>query len=238
MNAHPQAKINITRSTTRLSDYDYAAPRPERDRSRERRPSLESGSRAFITGSRNSSRSQQPRTQSGTARMPTRNPDVQCAACGTGGHPVGECWILPRVQGCLEYITAHPLEVQESMRVYRKSQHPDARRMARDVIKVLRARLQNGTWDEMEDNEDMVDQIVSEYSDEDYVAPIFHLRAETTTPLYCQYTEDNDFSVIHPVQLKPASALMTPRTRIRKTAHAPTTITLPPYKMITWRRTR
>ena len=49
------------------------------------------------------------------------------------------------------------------MRAYRKSQHPDARRMARDVIKVLRARLQNGTWDEMEDDEDIVDQIASEY---------------------------------------------------------------------------
>jgi hypothetical protein len=124
MNAHPHAKINVTRSTTRPSDYDYAARRPERDMSRERRPSLESGSRASNTGSRNNSRSQQPRTQSGTTRMPARNPDVQCAACGTSGHPVGECRILPRVQGCLEYITAHPLEAQESMRAYRKSQHP------------------------------------------------------------------------------------------------------------------
>ena len=229
MNAHPHAKINVTRSTTRPSEYDYAARRPERDRSRERRPSLESGFRASNTGSRNNSRSQQPRTQSGPARMPARNPDVQCAACGTSGHPVGECRILPRVQGCLEYITAHPLEAQDSMRAYRKSQHPDARRMARDVIKVLRARLQNGTWDEMEDDEDIVDQIASEYSDDNYIAPIFHLRAETQPPQYCQYTEDNDFSVIHPVQLKPVSALMTPRTCIPRPAPVHTAITLPPY---------
>ena len=160
-----------------------------------------------------------------------RNPDIQCVACGTSGHHVGECRILPLVQGCLEYIASKPTEAQDLMRAYRKSQHPDARRMARDVIKVLRARLQDGTWDAFDDDEDIADRIASEYSDEDYVAPIFHLRAEQQEPAYCQYTEDNDFSVIHPVKMPSARTLTIPRTSIpMMSSPTPTLITLPPHQ--------
>ena len=139
-----------------------------------------------------------------------------------------ECRILPRVQGSLEYITSKPAEAQDLMRTYRKGQHPDARRMARDVIKVLRARLQNGTWDDFEGDEDIVDCIASEYSEEKYVTPIFHIRAEQAVPEYCQYTEDNDFSVIHPVKMPSARHLTIPRTSIPNMTQPPTLITLPP----------
>ena len=136
MNAHQHATINVTRSTTRPYDQEYAARRPDRDRSRERRPSLESGSRASQMGSRTNSRGQSSRPPSGTQtnRIPARNPDVQCMACGTSGHQVVECRILPRVQGCLEYITSKPAEAQDLMRTYRKGQHPDARRIGKRIV--------------------------------------------------------------------------------------------------------
>ena len=220
MKAHQHATINVTRSTPRQYDQDYAARRPDRDRSRERRPSMETGSKTSTNGSRNS-RGQPYRAQNGPPRIPLRNPDVQCAACGTSGHQVTDCRILPRVQGCLEYITARPAEAQENLRIYRKAQHPEARRMARDVIKVLRARIQNGTWEDTDDDEDIVDQLTSEYQDEDdYVAPIFNLRA-APADMMCIPIQTTDCAAMQPVKFPNERDMHLERTPIPLVAKAP-----------------
>ena len=82
----------------------------------------------------------------------------------------------------MEYITSHPSEAQATLRQYRKTQHPEYRRMAREkIINVLQARLQQGKLDDDAGIEDIVDQLTGDFSDDEYLAPIFHLRAELPT---------------------------------------------------------
>ena len=55
--------------------------------------------------------------------------------------------------------------------------------MARDcIINVLQTRLHRGTLQGNEGIETTVDQLTGDYSDKDYLAPIFHQHAETPQP--------------------------------------------------------
>ncbi|KAI2502314.1 hypothetical protein MHU86_12118 [Fragilaria crotonensis] len=183
------ATINVTRSTPRTVDDRNSH---DRDRSRERRPGYDrrpprdsSVGRESSAGRSTRSTPQRPLSTTAAPRPTARNPDVQCAACATNGHTALDCRQLPKIAACMEYITAHPTEANSTLRQYRRAQHPEHRRMARDrIINVLQTRLQQGTLeDDDEDIEAIVDQLTGDYSDDDYIAPIFHLRAETPQTL-------------------------------------------------------
>ena len=121
--------------------------------------------------------------------------------------------MLAKVMGCLEYITSRPHETQDALKSYKKQQHPDSRRMAREVIKALRARIQSGHMDDPDDDEAIVDQLAGDYTDEDdeYVASIFHLRGEIPNTEPPPSTVE-DSPAIHPVKYFDASLLTFPRT--------------------------
>jgi hypothetical protein len=220
------ATINVTRSTARTTDDRNPH---DRDRSRERRPGYDRRSPRDSSMGRDSSAGRSARstphrpTSATTIPRPTvRNPDVQCAACATNGHTAMDCRQLPKIAACIEYITTHPTESNATVRQYRRTQHPEHRRMARDrIINVLQTRLQQGTLEDDEGMEAIVDQLTGDYSDDDYLAPIFHLRAETPQTLPDSHwmanislpmlTTEEIRRTIHPVTYPDISELSDPR---------------------------
>jgi hypothetical protein len=81
----------------------------------------------------------------------------------------------------MEYINTHPKESNATLRQHRRTQHPEDRRMTRDrIINVLQMRPQQGTLEDDDGMEAIVNQLTGDFSADDYLAPIFHLRAVTS----------------------------------------------------------
>ena len=169
------ASLNVTHGTPthRASDQSRRAPDRDRSRSRERRPtSSDPGTRRQSTTSRSAGRP-----------VPTRNLEIQCKACATNGHHHTDCRIFPKVAAILEYITNHPSDSKEALHQYRKAQHPENRKAARDkIIKVLHGRNQHGHFADEADIEALADQLTGEYwpESDDQTASICRLQ---TTPI-------------------------------------------------------
>ena len=89
--------------------------------------------------------------------------------------------MFPKVAAIIEYMTINPSEAKETLQHYRKGQHPDARKAAREkYVKVLQGRISDP--DELQD---MVDQLEGEYcwpdyEQDDFSASICRMHATTT----------------------------------------------------------
>ena len=171
------ASLNVTHATSgthRNTDTNSRrGPPPDRDRSR---------SRERQASSMNRSRQQSLSTPRSTGRAPSsRNYDIQCDACTTNGHNHTDCRLFPKVAAILDYITHHPSESKAALYQYKKAQHPDTRRAARDkIIKVLkRSTIQyDNLADEDAHIEALADQLTGEYrtDTDDHAASICRLR--------------------------------------------------------------
>jgi hypothetical protein len=123
--------------TTRRSQQhssDHRTPSADRGHSRDRdrrSSSLDSRRprRQYDTNSSRSGRSNQSVSRSSTQ---PRNMDIQCKACATNGHTHLDCRLFPKVAAIVEYMTMNPSEAKDSLQQYRKAQHPDARKAARE----------------------------------------------------------------------------------------------------------
>ena len=65
-----------------------------------------------------------PRGHTRSPQPPTQNRAIQCDSCGTNGHTMEVCKILPRVYACMEFISACPTEAIEALQQHRKTITP------------------------------------------------------------------------------------------------------------------
>ena len=208
--AHPAsqrpstATINVTRASRPPSSDDASTSFSSRrgyqdcDRSRERRPSLERGSRPPSDGGRS-----QRSLTSTTASTSTRNVEVQCKACATNGHTTRECRMFPKVAACMEYAMHNPAEAASQTKQYRQSQHPEALKAKRaNIIKVLQGRY--GNIDQDDDFDDVLHQLTGEYTTsdhDDHSASINRVQITSPVPIDnpSPYPTTEDLkSMIHP----------------------------------------
>ena len=72
--------------------------------------------------------------------------------------------MFPKVAAILDYVTHHPSDSKDALHQYRKAQHPDARRAAREkIIKVSHGRHQQGHTTHEDDIEALADKLTSDY---------------------------------------------------------------------------
>ena len=233
--AHPSA-IHATRRTTAASlNVTHATPAsayrntdtnsrrgppPDRDRSRSRERQQPS--------SMNRSRQSSSSTPRSTGRVPLpRNYDIQCDACNTNGHNhTGDCRLFPKVAAILDYITHHPSESKAALYQYKKAQHPDTRRAARDkIIKVLKGSTiqYDNLADEDAHIEALADQLTGDYwtDTDDHAATICRLQTMQPT----DHKESASCTVI---------STSTPSNTIRQSANC---VRLPDHHMMQVPRT-
>ena len=107
------------------------------------------------------------RGQARSPSHPAQNRAIQCDSCGTNGHSMEVCKILPRVYACMEFIGARPTEAMEALQQHRKNNHPATQRQSRDrLVNVLRGEILlrqqadgDGWWDD-------IDSIVEHVTDQ------------------------------------------------------------------------
>ena len=160
------ATLNVTQATYnngRIADNNpshsrrNSFDRSDRSRSRERRPPT-----TDLSASSQRRHSSTPRPAG--RPQPNRNFDLQCKACATNGHTHADCRMFPKVAAILEYITQHPSDSKDALYQYRKAQHPENRRAAREkIIKVLAGQLQQGHLDPDEDIDALAEQLTTDY---------------------------------------------------------------------------
>ena len=213
------ASLNVTQATHthRAMDNSRRGSDRDRSRSRERRPMpTDAGAR------------RQPITTRPTSRAPpsARNFDIQCKACATNGHTHTECRMFPKVVAILDYITQHPADSKDALHQYRKAQHPDTRRAARDkVIKVLQGSIHQGHLTDEEDIEALADQLTGDYWPESDEQAASICRLQTTPPIPTQpectvthrpfpMTTNTLCKAANPVRFPDRRTLAVPRTII------------------------
>ena len=210
----PTATLNVTQltrpasdhgnDTLQSSDYRHGTPRtPRQPQSRMRNPQGTNG---------------MPRSRYQT---PAR-PEVQCTACSTNGHTAEVCKILPRVHSCMEYIAGQPTQASESLRQYRKTNHPMTKRQNKErLVNVLLGEINHrqtegdGWWEHVAD---IVDTVAEQYHDEyyddheEYLPSIHqtHVYKNAVGILSPPYTLEKDLDrFVQPIQYPPLWELNT-----------------------------
>jgi hypothetical protein len=120
----------------------YSSSGPRRETQHNNNPAVDQHASARPTGAgdHNTRTGQRTGGTSGMRRSP--RPDVQCRACATYGHDLNDCKWLPRMMACMEYVEKNPTTTKDTLRQYRRSQHPDTRQATRErMIRVLHAEL-------------------------------------------------------------------------------------------------
>ena len=202
------ATINVTQATHQ-GGHSTSNNNSRRGFDRDRSHSRER--RQTSTDPTNKRSSSITRSSQSTPRpQQSRNIELQCRACATNGHKHADCRIFPKIAACLDYITKNPSESKDALYQYRKMQHPDNRRAAREKgIKVLQGRITQGQLGHDEDLEDLADQLTGDYwpdTDEQSASicqlQLSHLDQEQTLIVSASSTySSNDLkAAAHPVE--------------------------------------
>ena len=134
--------------------------------------------------------------------------------------------MFPKVAAIIDYITQNPSDSQAALQQYRKAQHPDNRRAAREkIINVLHGRIQQGNLAHASNIEELADHLTGDYwpdSMDDHSVSICHLQGRLPpqdAPIKMLQSQDPHSSqdlqmATLPIGLPNCRMMKVPRTRI------------------------